>query len=98
MSDDVIFHGMLYSSAVSAGLFAGQMESQDIANQMEKTIGLVNRRLGEGRGVSDVVIGAVTCLAIGEVIHPTESMHFSEKVRTLLMCVISNDRACVETM
>ena len=69
MSDDVIFHGMLYAAAVSSSLFDGETESSDITIQMGRTMALVNKRLGgaEGEGTSDAVIGAVTRLAIGEV-------------------------------
>ena len=69
MSDDVIFHGILYAAAVSSSLFNGETESSDIAIQMGRTMALVNKRLAgaEGEGTSDAVIGAVTRLATGEV-------------------------------
>jgi len=73
MTDDAVFHGILFGAAVSAELIEGRTESNDIAFQMNTTIHIVNQRLKEPRtSTSDGVIGAVTCLAIGEVRHTRE--------------------------
>ena len=67
MTDPAVFHALLYSGAVCAAVTNGLRESRDITVTMNRTIVLVNKRLGIGHGTEDTVIGAVSCLAMGEV-------------------------------
>lgn len=67
MTDDAVFQALLYSSAVSSTLAEGKRDSHDITVQMGLTIELINRRLDGGMRVADGMLGAVSCLAMGEV-------------------------------
>ena len=68
MNDDACFHAILFSAAISAGLYQGKSDTVEIASHMNKTIGIVNERLGDVTiDTSLGILGAVSCLAFGEV-------------------------------
>lgn len=70
MSDDAVFHALLFAAAVCERLATAEGRGwgrDTVGVQMGRTIGLVNRRLEAGVGMGDAVLGAVSCLAMGEV-------------------------------
>lgn len=68
MTDKALFHAMLYTACVCIGLIEGVAEPADAIVQMDKTLQLVNRRLLDPSGdVTDGIIAALTCVALGEV-------------------------------
>ena len=65
-----MLHAMLYAGAVYLALLEGKSDSEESMFHLGKIIELVTRRLREERGngvVEDGVIGALSCLALGEV-------------------------------
>ena len=76
LSDETLFHALLYTTSTYAGLILGSTESKDSIVHVGKSVSLLNRRLKglgsktlqfEGVDVEDATIGAVSCLAITEV-------------------------------
>jgi hypothetical protein len=67
MEDEALLHGVLYAGALYLALLEGKRESKDTMYHFSKLVGIVNNRLSEGKEVEDKTIGAVTCLALGEV-------------------------------
>ena len=68
LADTALFHALLYASSTYAGRIAGVTDSMDAAVHMERTARLVNDRLdGPIENLTDSTIGAVSCLAMGEV-------------------------------
>lgn len=67
MTDDAVFQALLYCAAVTSTLAKGKKDSHDITVQMGLTIELINKRLDGGMRVADGMLGAVSCLAMGEV-------------------------------
>lgn len=65
--DDVVFQAVLYCAAVCSTLAAGKRDSRDVTVQMSLAIVLINKRLAGGMRVADGMLGAVSCLAMGEV-------------------------------
>ena len=68
VTDPAMLHGMLYSAAVCLALLEGRTESQDSIYHLCQTISVVNKRLGNSaQNIEDSTIGALSCLALGEV-------------------------------
>jgi hypothetical protein len=67
MGDEALLHGVLYAGALYLALLEGKRESKETMYHFSKLVGIVNGRLSGGREVEDNTIGAVTCLALGEV-------------------------------
>lgn len=67
VTDAAMFQAMLYAGAVYLALLEGKSESWDTIYHQGEAIAIVNRKLGDGRAVEDATIGAITCLALGEV-------------------------------
>jgi hypothetical protein len=67
-TDSAVFHAFLFAAAACLGILSDVKESAEAASQMELTIKLVSKRLNDkSQEVSDISIGAVTCLAFGSV-------------------------------
>jgi hypothetical protein len=73
LSDDALFHALLYTTSTYAGLISGTTESQESIMHVGRSLKLGNDRLKGLRPprqeleVSEETIGAVSCLAISEV-------------------------------
>jgi hypothetical protein len=68
MADAALLHGVLYAGALYLALLEGKRESKDTMYHFSELVKIVNNRLSEsGKDVEDNTIGAVTCLALGEV-------------------------------
>lgn len=75
LSDDALFHALLYTTSTYAGLISGTTENKESIMHVGRSLKLVNERLkslrrpGQELQVSMETIGAVSCLAITEVSH-----------------------------
>lgn len=68
VQDAATLHSMLYVGAMYMALYEGKTETRDTAFHLSGAASIVNRRLGaSGDSVTDCTIGAVSCLALGEV-------------------------------
>jgi len=68
MRDAAMLHGMLYAGALYLALLEGKTETDDTLRHFGHVVSIVNQRLGEpGREIDDATIGAISCLALGEV-------------------------------
>jgi hypothetical protein len=67
VTDAAMFHAMLYAGAVYMALLAGTHESRDSIFHQNQTVAIVQARLGEGLQIQDSTLGAISCLALGEV-------------------------------
>lgn len=66
--DAAMLHGMLYAGSLYLALLEGRTESKDTLHHLSHVISIVNQRLREpGQGVEDSTIGAISCVALGEV-------------------------------
>ena len=80
LSDEALFHALLYTTSTYAGLIAGSTESKEAILHKGKSMSLVNRRLSQlgtlgfeedEPRIAEGIIGAVSCLAITEVRLPS---------------------------
>lgn len=86
LSDEALFHALLYTTSTYAGLIVGTTQKGDSVIHVGKSVVLVNERLrglvkrkGEGgMGIEDSTITAVSCMAITEVSH-THSFGSNER-------------------
>jgi hypothetical protein len=68
MRDAAMLHGMLYSGALYLALMEGKTETDDTLRHFGHVVSIVNQRLSEpAREIDDATIGAISCLALGEV-------------------------------
>jgi hypothetical protein len=68
MRDAAMLHGMLYSGALYLALLEGKTETDDTLRHFGHVVSIVNQRLSEPeREIDDATIGAISCLALGEV-------------------------------
>jgi hypothetical protein len=68
VTDAAMLHALLYAGAVYLALLNGKTESEDTVHHLSQTISIVSKRLSETEQVQDSTIGAISCLALGEVI------------------------------
>ena len=69
--DAAMLHGMLYAGSLYLALLEGKTETNDTLHHLGHVVSIVNQRLNEpGRGIEDSTIGAISCLALGEVCAP----------------------------
>ena len=70
MTDDAVFHSLLYAAAVASSLIDGIKGSEEVALQLSETAAIVSKRLRSiGPHITHGTIYAVTCLVMGEVGH-----------------------------
>lgn len=70
LTDEALFHALLYTTSTYAGLFAGTTDSKESIVHVGKSLSLINERLsrmGVEVEVETGTIGAVSCLALTEV-------------------------------
>ena len=67
MTDEAVFQALLYAAALCSTLAEGRRDSSDVTVQMSRSMRLINQRLRDGMGTADGMLGAVSCLAMGEV-------------------------------
>lgn len=66
--DAAMLHGMLYMGALSLALSEGKTETDHTLRHFGHVVSIVNQRLNEpAREIDDSTIGAISCLALGEV-------------------------------
>jgi hypothetical protein len=69
LSDEALFHALLYTTATYAGLVRGTTESKDAVLHAGLSMKLIGERLGKtvsNEGREEGIIGAVSCLAFTE--------------------------------
>lgn len=80
LSDEALFHALLYTTSTYAGLISGSTESGEAIVHEGKSMSLVNQRLSrlgpltfekDETRIDEGTIGAVSCLAITEVRLPS---------------------------
>jgi hypothetical protein len=67
VTDAALFHALLYSGALYLALLEGKTESTEMLYHQNQMISIVVRRLSQSNEVKDSTIGAISCLALGEV-------------------------------
>jgi len=67
ITDAALLLGLLYAAAVYIDLLEGKTDTSDTISYKTRTISVVNERLRNSNLVDDSTIGAVSCLALGEV-------------------------------
>ena len=72
VSDKAMLHAVLYAGSIYLALLEGRTESKDSIHHLSKTISIVNLRLNESTAfIEDSTMGAISCLALGEVGRPS---------------------------
>jgi len=68
LTDDALFHALLYTTSTYAALHSGTTESKESIVHVGKSLNLINERLSRpGVEVETGTIGAVSCVALTEV-------------------------------
>ncbi len=68
VTDSAMFHAVLYAAAVCLALVQGRRESKDIVHHQSRTIPIIQQRLHDSTSfMDDSTLGAISCLALGEV-------------------------------
>jgi hypothetical protein len=67
-TDEAMFHAVLYAAAVYLALLLGRRESRDTIYYLTQTISILQKRLNASKQqFDDSTLGAISCLALGEV-------------------------------
>jgi hypothetical protein len=68
MTDDAMLEAMLYAGAVYLALLEGKTESWDVMYHRHQTLSILNQRMSHAiSSIEDFTVGAISCLALGEV-------------------------------
>lgn len=68
IEDSAMLHSVLYAGSLYLALLEGKKESKDTLYHLSRVVSIVNQRLNESGGeIEDSTIGAISCLALGEV-------------------------------
>jgi len=66
--DAAMLHGMLYAGSLYLALLEGKTGTKDSMHHLGHVVSIVKKRLNESDGgIEDSTIGAISCLALGEV-------------------------------
>jgi Fungal specific transcription factor domain len=78
VTDEAMFHAMLYAAAMYLALLEDRTESRDTLYHQNRTISILQRRLRtSSQSFDDSTLGAISCLAIGGVSLSPEAKYSS---------------------